>query len=169
MDLVQTVVTVFLFFFILGSLVVFHELGHFVTARLAGIQAAKRTDELVPLAHPLEAPDLVKHPVAAAHCCIRYWNVTVAKARSTLSCPVYCVWFAPKLTVWGDGREMVFIPGVTCRRAGYERVRTRAFVIGTLIFPIFIVEGENQLQPIDSMPGMYRVSIDRLLEEARRG
>jgi regulator of sigma E protease len=38
MELVQTAVTVFLFFFILGSLVVFHELGHFVTARLAGVR-----------------------------------------------------------------------------------------------------------------------------------
>jgi len=38
MELVQTVVTVFLFFLILGSLVVFHEVGHFVAARLAGVR-----------------------------------------------------------------------------------------------------------------------------------
>ena len=38
MELVQTVVTVFLFFLILGSLVVFHEIGHFVAARLAGVR-----------------------------------------------------------------------------------------------------------------------------------
>ncbi|MBA2314322.1 MAG: site-2 protease family protein [Chloroflexi bacterium] len=36
--LLDTVVTVLLFFFILGSLVVLHELGHFVTARLVGVR-----------------------------------------------------------------------------------------------------------------------------------
>ncbi len=36
--ILDTAVTVFLFFFILGSLVVLHELGHFVTARLAGVR-----------------------------------------------------------------------------------------------------------------------------------
>jgi regulator of sigma E protease len=36
--LFQSAVTVFLFFFILGSLVVLHELGHFVTARLARVR-----------------------------------------------------------------------------------------------------------------------------------
>src|SRR5688572_8282802 len=35
---VDTVVTVVLFFLILGSLVVIHELGHFVTARLAKVR-----------------------------------------------------------------------------------------------------------------------------------
>jgi regulator of sigma E protease len=34
----QSAVTIFLFFFILGSLVLVHELGHFVTARLAGVR-----------------------------------------------------------------------------------------------------------------------------------
>jgi regulator of sigma E protease len=38
MEFVQTVITVFLFLFILGSLVLFHEVGHFVTARLAGVR-----------------------------------------------------------------------------------------------------------------------------------
>jgi len=38
MDLFQTPVTIVLFFLILGSLVVIHELGHFVTARLAGVR-----------------------------------------------------------------------------------------------------------------------------------
>ena len=32
--LVQSIITIVLFFLILGSLVVIHELGHFVTARL---------------------------------------------------------------------------------------------------------------------------------------
>jgi regulator of sigma E protease len=38
MDLFQTAVAVVLFFAILGTLVVIHELGHFVTARLAGVR-----------------------------------------------------------------------------------------------------------------------------------
>jgi regulator of sigma E protease len=38
MQLGQTVVTIVLFFLILGSLVVIHELGHFITARLAGVR-----------------------------------------------------------------------------------------------------------------------------------
>ena len=38
MAVLQSVVTVFIFFLILGVLVVIHELGHFVTARLAGVR-----------------------------------------------------------------------------------------------------------------------------------
>jgi regulator of sigma E protease len=38
MALVQSAITIVLFFFILGTLVVIHELGHFVTARLAGVR-----------------------------------------------------------------------------------------------------------------------------------
>ncbi len=37
-DLFQGAVTILLFFLILGSLVLVHELGHFVTARLAGVR-----------------------------------------------------------------------------------------------------------------------------------
>jgi regulator of sigma E protease len=38
MDLFQNAITVVLFFLILGTLVVIHELGHFVTARMAGVR-----------------------------------------------------------------------------------------------------------------------------------
>jgi regulator of sigma E protease len=38
MAFLQSVITVVLFLFILGALVVIHELGHFITARLAGIR-----------------------------------------------------------------------------------------------------------------------------------
>jgi regulator of sigma E protease len=37
-EIFQGAITIFLFFFILGSLVLVHELGHFVTARLAGVR-----------------------------------------------------------------------------------------------------------------------------------
>ena len=38
MELLQGAITVFLFFFILGTLVIIHEVGHFVTARLANVR-----------------------------------------------------------------------------------------------------------------------------------
>ena len=38
MEIFEPIITIFLFFLILGSLVVFHEIGHFVTARLAGVR-----------------------------------------------------------------------------------------------------------------------------------
>src|ERR1700744_537907 len=34
-----------------------------------------------------------------------------------------------------------------------------------LIFPLFIIEGENQKSEVASMPGIYRYSIDNLLRE----
>jgi len=34
-----------------------------------------------------------------------------------------------------------------------------------LIYPIFVVEGENQKNPVQSMPGVFQVSLDRLNEE----
>jgi regulator of sigma E protease len=38
MALLQSAVTIVLFLLILGILVVIHELGHFITARLAGVR-----------------------------------------------------------------------------------------------------------------------------------
>ena len=35
-----------------------------------------------------------------------------------------------------------------------------------LIFPVFIVSGAKQRQPIESMPDMFRLSIDQLIKEA---
>jgi regulator of sigma E protease len=37
-EIFQGAITIFLFFFILGALVLVHELGHFVTARMAGVR-----------------------------------------------------------------------------------------------------------------------------------
>ena len=34
-----------------------------------------------------------------------------------------------------------------------------------LIYPIFVVEGEDQINPIGSMPGINQFSLDHLLEE----
>lgn len=56
------------------------------------------------------------------------------------------------------------------RRDDFSRRLMRETRLSTddLIFPVFIVEGENQQQPIASMPDMYRVSIDNLLKEAEQ-
>lgn len=54
------------------------------------------------------------------------------------------------------------------RRDDFSRRLMREHRLSTddLIFPVFIVEGTNQKQAIDSMPGMSRLSIDNLLVEA---
>lgn len=54
------------------------------------------------------------------------------------------------------------------RRDEFSRrlMRETRFSTDDLIFPIFIVEGNKQRQPIESMPGIFRLSIDELLVEA---
>ena len=37
-----------------------------------------------------------------------------------------------------------------------------------LVYPVFVIEGENIKSPVDSMPGIYQYSIDRLREECDR-
>lgn len=37
-----------------------------------------------------------------------------------------------------------------------------------LIYPIFVVAGEDKIEAVDSMPGVYRFSLDHLLEEVKR-
>ncbi|MBC7919670.1 MAG: porphobilinogen synthase [Ferruginibacter sp.] len=37
--------------------------------------------------------------------------------------------------------------------------------VNDLIFPLFLMEGENQTSEVGSMPGIYRFTLDRLLEE----
>jgi len=39
--------------------------------------------------------------------------------------------------------------------------------VNDLIYPVFVIEGENQRESIDSMPGVERLSIDLLLQEAK--
>ncbi len=40
--------------------------------------------------------------------------------------------------------------------------------VDDLIYPIFVIEGENIKNPVDSMPGIYQYSPDRLFEELER-
>lgn len=52
------------------------------------------------------------------------------------------------------------------RTEGLRRlVREHALTPDDLIYPIFVRYGENIKEPISSMPGIYRFSVDRVLEE----
>lgn len=45
-------------------------------------------------------------------------------------------------------------------------VAEHTLTVNDLIYPMFVVEGNNRCEPVESMPGVNRVSIDLLLEEA---
>lgn len=47
-------------------------------------------------------------------------------------------------------------------------VRENTVQVQDLIYPIFVIEGENIKNPIETMPGIYQYSIDRLGEELDR-
>ena len=46
-------------------------------------------------------------------------------------------------------------------------VRENSLRASDLIYPLFVIEGENKREIIESMPGIERVSIDQLLVEAK--
>ncbi|MDY6992285.1 MAG: porphobilinogen synthase [Pseudomonadota bacterium] len=54
------------------------------------------------------------------------------------------------------------------RRDDFSRRLMRAHHLGIddLIYPLFVMEGQKQRQPIASMPGQFRLSLDELLKEA---
>lgn len=56
------------------------------------------------------------------------------------------------------------------RRFDWSRrlVRETTITTADLIWPIFIIEGENRTEPISAMPGIERLSIDLAVEAARR-
>lgn len=47
-------------------------------------------------------------------------------------------------------------------------VRETHIDISDLVYPIFIIEGENIKNPVESMPGIYQYSVDRIDEELER-
>ncbi len=55
------------------------------------------------------------------------------------------------------------------RRDDFSRrlVRETLLTPADLIYPVFVLEGAGQREPIPSMPGVERLSIDLLVEEAR--
>ena len=46
-------------------------------------------------------------------------------------------------------------------------MRETSLTVADLIYPVFIIEGDNRREPVPAMPGVERLSIDLLLEEAR--
>src|SRR3954452_7395482 len=54
------------------------------------------------------------------------------------------------------------------RRDEFSRRLMREHVLTTndLIYPVFVMEGRNRTQPVASMPGVVRHTIDRLLKHA---
>ena len=46
-------------------------------------------------------------------------------------------------------------------------VRENSLSANDLIYPLFVIEGENKREAIESMPGIERVSVDQLLVEAK--
>ncbi|MEA5419150.1 porphobilinogen synthase [Spirulina sp. CCNP1310] len=46
-------------------------------------------------------------------------------------------------------------------------VRETHLQASNLIYPLFVMEGENQQVPVPSMPGIFRYTLDLLLEEAK--
>ena len=42
-------------------------------------------------------------------------------------------------------------------------VRENLLSVDDLIYPVFVLDGENQCQPVASMPGVDRLSIDLLV------
>ncbi|HYJ19987.1 MAG TPA: porphobilinogen synthase [Burkholderiales bacterium] len=56
------------------------------------------------------------------------------------------------------------------RRDEFSRrlVRENRLSADDLIYPVFVIEGQNRSEAVASMPGVERLSIDRLLEQAAR-
>jgi porphobilinogen synthase len=46
-------------------------------------------------------------------------------------------------------------------------VRENTLTVDDLIWPLFVTEGENVREPVPSMPGVFRHSVDRIADEAR--
>ena len=46
-------------------------------------------------------------------------------------------------------------------------VRETSLRADDFIFPMFVTGGEGQRQPIESMPGQFRFSVDELVKECR--
>ena len=56
------------------------------------------------------------------------------------------------------------------RRDDFSRrlMRENELTASDLIYPVFVIEGENTTEPVTSMPGVSRMTIDLLVEEAKK-
>lgn len=64
-------------------------------------------------------------------------------------------------------------PGTRMRRMRFQAfsrrlMRENALTVDDLIYPVFVIDGQNKTENIPSMPGIQRYTIDLLLEEAER-
>jgi len=46
-------------------------------------------------------------------------------------------------------------------------MRENILTVNDFIYPVFVIEGENKSEPVESMPGVSRLSIDLLVKESR--
>jgi len=56
------------------------------------------------------------------------------------------------------------------RRDDFSRrlVRENRLSADDFIYPVFVIDGQNRSEPVPSMPGVERLSVDRLLKQAER-
>ena len=56
------------------------------------------------------------------------------------------------------------------RRSDFSRrlVAENQLSVNDLIYPVFVLEGQNERETVDSMPGVERLSIDLLVAECQR-
>ena len=56
------------------------------------------------------------------------------------------------------------------RRDDFSRrlMRESSLSASDLIYPVFVLQGQNRVEPVASMPGVERQSLDRLLKTAER-
>src|SRR4029450_7324453 len=56
------------------------------------------------------------------------------------------------------------------RKADWSRrlVQENRLSVDDLIWPIFVIDGKDQREPIAAMPGVFRMSIDLAVKEAER-
>ena len=54
------------------------------------------------------------------------------------------------------------------RKAAWSRrlMREHTLTVDDLIWPLFVIEGERRREPIASMPGVERLSVDEAVREA---
>lgn len=69
------------------------------------------------------------------------------------------------------GRSERHFPATRMRRMRHDEfsrrlMRETVLTVDDLIYPMFVVEGHNRREPVASMPGIERVSIDQLQREA---
>ena len=56
------------------------------------------------------------------------------------------------------------------RRDAFSRRLTREteLTVNDLIYPVFVIEGANTAEPVASMPGIERLTVDLLVDEVAR-